>query len=168
VHGDSSGGALALEAAAAGLPVRAVAVYETPYTPGPSYQFADQLDELVAAGRPGEAAERFLTLIGTPPGALEHMKAGPYWAHLVAFAPSLPRDVRLSNDGAVPARRFAAITAPTLALAGGASPWAGEVAAAVAAAVPQGRSRVLGGQGHDVADEVLIPVLEEFFAAAAG
>ncbi len=35
VFGMSSGGALALEAAAAGLPVELLAVYEPPYTPAP-------------------------------------------------------------------------------------------------------------------------------------
>jgi pimeloyl-ACP methyl ester carboxylesterase len=54
---------------------------------------------------------------------------------------------------------------PTLALAGGASPaWARAAAEAIAAAVPNSQARVLEGQGHRVADEVLIPVLTGFFA----
>jgi len=139
VFGDSSGGALALEAAARGVPVQAVAVYEIPYVPGPGSAVADELDFLVGAGRPGAAVERFLTLKGTPPQVLEQMKAGPYWAHMEAFAPSLSREVRLCNDGTVPAERLAAITAPTLALAGGASPAAmRDAATAIAAAVSDG------------------------------
>lgn len=167
VFGDSSGGALALEAAARSVPLRAVAVYEPPYVPGPSSAVADELDSLVAAGRPGTATERFLTLMGTPPQVLDQMKAGPYWAHMEAFAPSLSREVRLCNDGAVPTQRLAGITAPTLALAGGASPAAmHDAAVAIATAVTNGRSRALERQSHAVADEVLIPVLSEFFTPA--
>jgi hypothetical protein len=40
------------------------------------------------------------------------MKAGPHWAHLVAFAPTLPHEVTLCNDGSVPAQRMAGIDAP--------------------------------------------------------
>ena len=41
--------------------------------------------------------------------------------------------------------------------------WA-RAAEAIAAAVPDGQARLLEGQGHRVADEVLIPVLTGFFA----
>jgi pimeloyl-ACP methyl ester carboxylesterase len=163
VFGDSSGGALAIEAAAAGVAVRKLAVYEVPYTAGPTSEFADHLDELVSEGRPGDAAEAFLTLMGTPPGAIAGMKAGPYWPHMEACAPTLAQDVRLCNDGKVPTERLQGIRAPVLALAGGASPWAGDVAGAIAAAAPHARAGVLEGQGHAAADDVLIPVLVDFF-----
>ena len=92
------------------------------------------------------------------------MKAGPYWAHMESFAHTLAYEVGLCNDGSVPIDRLAKISAPTLALAGGASPaWAQEGARAIAAAVPQGTARVLEGQDHGVADEILIPVLMKFF-----
>jgi pimeloyl-ACP methyl ester carboxylesterase len=81
-----------------------------------------------------------------------------------SFAHTLPYEVRLCNNGSVPVDRFAKISAPTLAVAGGTSPaWAQEGARAIAAAVPNARSRVLEGQGHGVADDVIIPVLTEFF-----
>jgi pimeloyl-ACP methyl ester carboxylesterase len=167
VFGDSSGAALALEAAAAGLPIRAVAAYETPYVPGPSQQIADELDELLATGNPDRAAERFLGLF-TPHQVIEQMKASPYWAHMVAFAPTLPREVRLCNDGTVPVERLAAITAPVLALAGGASPEPMRAAAAkIAAAVHRGQSTELEQAGHGVPDEVLMPVLNDFFSTSA-
>lgn len=162
--GHSSGGALVLEAAARGVPVRRLAVYEPPYTAGPTAELADQLDELAASGRESDAAERFLALF-TPPQVLGQMKAGPYWAHMQSFARTLACDIRLCNGGSIPAGLLASITAPVLALAGRASPaWARDTAAAIAAAVPSGQHRVLEGQGHGAADEVLIPALEEFFA----
>ncbi len=164
VFGHSSGGALVLEAAASGIPIRGLAVYEPPYTEGPSHEFAGRLEDMVAAGRESDAAEAFLSLMGTPAGVLEQMKAAPYWKHMESFAHTLVYEVRLCNDGSVPLDRLAKISAPVLALAGGASPaWAREGAHAIAAAVPNGQARVLEGQGHGVADEVLIPVLKESF-----
>jgi pimeloyl-ACP methyl ester carboxylesterase len=164
LFGHSSGGALVLEAAAGGVPVRALTVYEPPYTEGPSHEFATRLADMAAAGRKSDAAEAFLALLGTPPEVLKQMKAGPYWKHMESFAHTLAYEVGLCNDGSVPVDRLAKISVPTLALAGGASPaWAGEGAHAIAAAVQKGQARVLEGQGHGVADDVLIPVLTEFF-----
>jgi pimeloyl-ACP methyl ester carboxylesterase len=166
VFGHSSGAALALEAAAAGVPARSVAAYEPPYTPGPTAEFADELADLAASGRESEAAERFLALTGLPPPVLEQMKSGPYWAGMLQFARTLPYDVRLCNGGSVPADRLAGITVPVLALAGADSAdWAGAAASAICSAVPDSRSRVLAGQSHNAAPEVLAPVLEEFFLA---
>jgi pimeloyl-ACP methyl ester carboxylesterase len=165
VFGHSSGGALALEAATREVPVRKLAVYEPPYTAGPTDELADQFAALAASGREGEVAERWLTMMGTPPPVLEQMKAGPYWAHMCSFAHTLPYELRLCNNGAVPRDRLARITAPTLALAGGASDsWAAEVARTIAATIPDAEHRVLEGQGHGAADDVIVPILNEYLA----
>jgi pimeloyl-ACP methyl ester carboxylesterase len=161
--GHSSGGALALEAAARGVPLRALVVYEPPFTTGPNDDLADELDELAAAGHNSAASERLLALF-TPQPVIDQMKTGPYWAHMTAYASTLPHEVRLSNNGTVPTDRLANITVPVLALAGGDSPaWARDVANAIARAVPNGQSRVLADQAHGVADAVLIRVLQEVF-----
>ncbi|MFI5099168.1 MAG: alpha/beta fold hydrolase [Actinomycetes bacterium] len=165
--GHSSGGALVLEAAAHGAPVTALAVYEPPYAEGATTEFAAQLSALVAEGRRAEAAEKFLTLVGTPPQALAHITAGPYWPQMQAFANTLPYEVTLCNDGSAPVDRLAKIGARTLVLAGGASAgWAQEGARAIAATIPGAQWRVLDGQGHGAADEVIVPVLTEFFGTA--
>jgi pimeloyl-ACP methyl ester carboxylesterase len=150
--GHSSGGALALEAAARGVPLRAVVVYEPPFTTGPNDDLADELDQLAGAGRNSEACARFLALF-TPQPVIDRMKTGLYWAHMTADAPTLAHEVRLSNNGTVPTDRLAKITVPVLALAGRDSPaWAREVADALAKAVPNSQSRVLADQPHGVAD----------------
>jgi pimeloyl-ACP methyl ester carboxylesterase len=165
VFGQSSGGALALEAAAVGVPIRALVVNEPPFTDGPTTEFAEQLEKLVEGGRPTEAVVAFLELLGTPPTVVAGMRAAPHWPRMEAFAPTLSYEVRLCNNGLVPADRLAAVSAATLALAGGASPpWAHQAARAIADAIPAGQARVLEGQSHSVADDVLIPVLREFFA----
>lgn len=163
VFGDSSGGALAIDAAAAGVGVRKIAVFEVPFTEGPTLAFANELSGLVSSGDFGEAAARFLMLMGTPPDVVEGMKQGPYWSHMEAFAATLPADVRLCNDGRVPQERLAQVTVPLLAMAGSAGPWAAAVANAIAAAATHGEVRVLEGYGHDVPEDALIPVLKSFF-----
>ena len=169
-YGHSSGGALALEAAARGVGLRRVAVYEAPYAgeAAAAPDFGQQLAALVADGRPGEAVERFLRLTGAPPPVIEAIKAGPGWAGMVRLAHTLHRDLALGNDGEVPAERLARIGVPVLALAGGAgAPWASAAARAIAAATPDGVAQVLEGQQHNVAEDAVLPVLEPFFAAAA-
>lgn len=164
VFGHSSGAALVLEAAARGVPFERLAVYEPPYTPGATRAFADQLAALVADGKDDEAAARFLALTGLPAGVVAQMRAGEHWPRLRGFAPTLPYEVRLCNDGSAPVDRIAGITPPTLALAGGESAaWALDGAPLIAATVAHGASRVLPGQDHGAADDVLIPVLVDFF-----
>lgn len=168
VVGHSSGGALALEAAAAGARMRRLAVYEPPYTGStPGAAFCDELDELARTGHEGEAAERFLQLTGMPPQALAGIKSSPGWPQMTALAHTLSRELRLTNEGVVPAQRLAAVDVPTLALAGGASPpWAAQATGAIAAAVANGEARVIQGLDHNPDERVLVPILEEFFSAS--
>lgn len=162
-YGHSSGGSIVLETAAHGPAVEKAAVYEPPYTGNPAAEFARELADLAAAGRLDEAAERFVLRTGAPREMIKQMQAGPGWAHMRALADTLSYDVALSNDGRVPAERLATISIPVLALGGGAGAgWGPAAAEAIAAAVPGGEWRVLEGQHHAAADEVLAPVLREF------
>lgn len=165
LFGHSSGGALVLETAATDRRVSKLVVHEPPYYPGgPSDALAGELAGLVAAGQESEAAVRFLKLVRTPAPVIEQMRAGRYWVRMTAMARTLPYEVRLARNGNVPVELCSRITAPALVLAGGASPpVARQVADTIAAAAPHGTARVLDGQGHGVADDVLIPVLTEFF-----
>lgn len=164
VFGHSSGGALALEAAGAQVPMRALVVHEPPYRKGPTVEFAEGLENLVADGQPSAAVEAFLELVGTPPAAIEQMKAGAQWARMEKFAPTLSYEVRLCNGGVLPVERLTGISMPVLALTGEISPpWAHKGAREIADAMPNGQTQVLEGQGHAVADEVLIGVLKRFF-----
>lgn len=166
VYGHSSGGALALEAAARGVGVAKLAVYEPPYSgrdAGP--EFAAQLDELAATGRGEEASERFLALTGAPPEVIGRIKSGPGWPRMTALAHTLSHELALGNGGSPPAERFARIEVSVLALAGGASAgWAREAVTAIAEAVPGTQARVLEGQHHVPADAALVAILEAFFA----
>jgi pimeloyl-ACP methyl ester carboxylesterase len=167
VYGHSSGAALALEAAAAGVPTRKLAVYEPPYVPGEGTapETADRMAALCAAGQLDEAAVLFLHNTGMSDEQLQGMRGMPFWPGMVSLAPQLAYDVRLGNRGSVPVDRLAAIECPTLALAGSLSAtWATDGAAAIAAAVGDGRTQIAEGQHHGVDQAVAAAFLDAFFA----
>ena len=168
VYGHSSGAALTLEAAAAGVPMRRLAVYEPPYVPGEgtTRETADRMASLCASGQPEEAALLFLGNTGMGDDQLAQMQAAPFWSRMVGMAPQLAYDVRLGNGGSVPVDRLAGIGCPVLALAGAMSPpWATDGAAAIAAAAPVGRLEIVEGQHHGVDQAVAAEFLDAFFSA---
>jgi pimeloyl-ACP methyl ester carboxylesterase len=166
VFGQSSGAALSLEAAASGVPIRGLVVNEPPYVAGAgtTAQTASELAALAADGRRDEAVERFMQSSGIPEAMIEQTKASPAWSSLLALAHTLAYDVRLLNEGVVPTERLSAIACPVLGTTGSLSaPWAAAAVRAVAEAVPDGEWRVLEGQSHNVAPDVLASVLRERF-----
>ncbi|MFI5685019.1 alpha/beta fold hydrolase [Streptomyces sp. NPDC051636] len=171
LYGISSGGALALEAAASGLPVRQVAVYETPFALDEEgakgrAEYTENLTEALAQGRRGDAVELFLRLTGLAEQMIQGARQSPMWADMEAIAPTLAYDDAVMGNGLVPRDRLAALTVPVLAVAGGESPaWLREATRAVAETVPQGTYRVLEGQTHMVDPNVLASALAEFFTA---
>ncbi|MGW1726105.1 alpha/beta fold hydrolase [Streptomyces sp. NPDC002306] len=173
LYGVSSGGALVLAAAAAGLPVRQVAVYETPFADhGGGVQeraeYTGSLGRALAEGRRGDAVELFLRLTGMAEEMIQGARRSPMWPGMEAIAPSLAHDDAVMGDGLVPRDRLASLTVPVLAVAGGASPrWLRAATRAVAESAPRGAYRVLEGQTHMVDPDALAPVLAEFFTAGA-
>jgi pimeloyl-ACP methyl ester carboxylesterase len=173
LFGHSSGAVLALEAAAAGLPVERIAVYEPPYVvgghrPRPAADLFDRVRACVEEDRRDEAATLFLTEGGgTPPQVVEQMRGSETWPWLTGLAHTLPYDLAVCGPGcALPADRLAKITAPTLALGGGDSPrWMTEAARAVAAVVADGRYLTIAGEDHAVLrnPDALRPVLTDFY-----
>ncbi|MFI6012841.1 alpha/beta fold hydrolase [Streptomyces sp. NPDC051243] len=167
--GVSSGGALALEAASSGLPVRQVAVYEVPfavYEGGAKEraEYTERLTEMLEQGRRGDAVELFLRLTGMAEEMIQRARQSPMWSGMETIAPSLAYDDAVMGDGLVPRARLSSVTVPVLAVAGGASPsWMREAARAIAQTVPDGTYRSLEGQTHMVEPDVLGPVLVEFF-----
>lgn len=168
--GFSSGGALALEAAAAGLPVRKLALYEPPWVGrrngGPEPDHRGRLEALVRAGRRGAAVRYFMAdMVGMPRVVAWGMRVFPMWPKLEAVAHTLPYDAAIMGTWDVPAARAAAVKAPTLVIGGGKSPRAlRDAVDRTAAAIPGATRRILAGQGHQAAPEALAPVLTEFLA----
>ncbi|HEY3143266.1 MAG TPA: alpha/beta hydrolase [Acidimicrobiales bacterium] len=166
LYGVSSGALLALHAAVAlGPAIPKLALFEPPIGDDEDQvtqaAFTAELAELIAAGRPGDAVERFQTGIGVPPEMVAGMRQAPFWPALEAIAPTLIYDCTIS--AATTLDDVAAVKAPALVIDSEASSenltgWA----AAVVDALPNGTHRSLVGQWHSVPDEDLAPVLTEF------
>ncbi|HXA43275.1 MAG TPA: alpha/beta hydrolase [Candidatus Solibacter sp.] len=167
VFGHSSGAVLALETAAAGAPITRLAVNEPPYLTDvsggeTSAATAREVQEALDRGDRGSAVEIFLRSTGAPFDPA--IKESPWWPAMTAVAHTLPYDLAIVGNSQVPTERLARISIPTLGLYGGASPsWAHDSIAAVTAAIPGAAMKVLEGQTHASAPEVLVPVLIEFF-----
>lgn len=175
VYGISSGAALALEAASRGLPIRKLALYESPcivdgtHAPLP-VDFLSRLNGLVAANRRSDAVKMFLRLVDLPSVAIMMMPLLPAWPKLKAVAHTLPYDITIVQDNQrgrpFQAGRWSAATMPTLAMDGGKSPaWIRNGMRALAGALPNATFQTLAGQTHMVKASALAPVLTEFFAS---
>ena len=168
VYGVSSGGMFALEAAATGLAIRRLAVYEVPYdTTAEAAQrnraYREQLESLLArvAG-----ATRSSCSCGwpAPPTRTSPALAAPRTgAGLEKLAHTLAYDA--ACYGPPPVDRLATITRPTLVLTGGGAEFFELAADAVAAAMPSAERVVLEGQGHVADRKAVATALERFLNA---
>ena len=173
VFGISSGAALAFEAALAlGGKVKKLTMYEAPYNDDEDArqawkEFRQQLKEVLAAGRRGDAVALFMSLLGASADQIEGMRQHPMWPMWEAVAPTIAYDATvLGEDASVPAGRAANVAVPALIMDGGESyPFMHIAATALANAAPNAQHRTLEGQTHEVAAEALAPVLVEFFKA---
>jgi pimeloyl-ACP methyl ester carboxylesterase len=171
LYGSSSGAALALEAAAAGLPIDMLALWEPPYipegVPRPPADTAKTYTELVDAGRRGDAVEFFMSkVVGLPDEFVTQARSSPFWPQQEALAHTLAYDATIMGDYSLPTERAAAVKVPTIVMAGDASfPWMSDTARALAEALPEGELRILEGQTHDAAPEALAAAITEFSGA---
>ena len=171
LYGTSSGGALALEAAASGLDITKLALWEPPFildeSSRPPADQVEQYNEMIAAGSRGDAVEFFMAkVVGLPPEFVAYARTQPFWQAQEALAHTLAYDATIMGDYSLPVERAAAVTVPTLVMAGGASfPFMRETARALAEVIPAGQHRVLEGQEHNVEAQALAAVLGQFFKA---
>lgn len=176
VYGISSGGSLALEAAAAGLAIERLAVYEAPLIVDDSRPplpdgYEHEMQRLVDADRRSEAVRLFMRRgVRLPAPVVTMMRVMPAWSTMKAVAHTLPYDTALTADlqhgRPVPAGRWSQVTVPTTVICGGKSPaWMQAGMHALAAAVPGATHRTLEGQTHIVKATALAPLLVEVFSA---
>ena len=124
LFGASSGGALALRAAAAGLPVGRIAVYEVPYLTDEPLRaawlsYVDELGALLSGGRRGDAVAAFMRLAGAGDPEIAGARAAAVWPSLEALAPTLAYDAACLGDGRVPVAALAQVRQPVLVATGG-------------------------------------------------
>lgn len=165
VFGYSSGAVLTLRAAARGLAIPKLALYDPPPTGPGAGDLAARLAELIAAGRRGDAVELFQTEgVGMPHEVVVQMRHAPFRPVLEQMAHTLVYEMTILTDVSMPPEAAASVQSPTLVLVGGNNPAVMRHAAqAFAEAIPQGQYRMLEGQGHDIDPAVVAPVLETFF-----
>ena len=178
LFGASSGGALVLEAAAAGLAIGKIAVYEVPYSVGDEAvqawrEYVKQLKAMLDEGRRSDALALFMRLAGSSEEDVAGAKGSSAWAASEAIAHTLAYDAACLGDGRPPVERLARITQPTLVLTGSAfAPHMGglqpgffaDAADTIAQGAPHARRQTIEGQSHIAAPEILSPILTVFFA----
>jgi pimeloyl-ACP methyl ester carboxylesterase len=177
VYGISSGAALALEAARAGLPIDRLALYEAPFivddsrAPVPA-TYVTEIERL-AADDPGGAVRYFMRAgVGLPAIVVTLLRLMPAWSKLKSVAATLPYDTALTapfqTGQPLPAERWSAVTVPTLVMDGGKSQlWIRNAMRALAGVLPNAEHHTLDGQTHMVKPRALAPVLTAFFTGAA-
>ena len=170
LYGTSSGAGLALEAAASGLDITKLALWEPPFILDegnrPPADQVEQYNEMIAAGRRGDAVEFFMAkVVGLPSEFVAYARTQPFWQAQEALAHTLAYDATIMGDYSLPTERAAAVTIPTIVIAGGASfPFMRETAQALADVIPDAQCRILEGQEHNVSPDAIAPVMVEFFA----
>jgi pimeloyl-ACP methyl ester carboxylesterase len=175
LFGMSSGAVLALDAAARGLAVAKLALYEPPFIvddsrPPLPADYVERLTEMTSTGRPGDAVAYFMTVgMGMPEGAVAPMRDAPFWPALESVANTLAYDGTIMQGTMrrepLPVTRWASVTVPALVLDGGDSPaYQRNAVRALADLLPGAQRRTLEGQTHEVDPALLAPVLEKFFA----
>jgi pimeloyl-ACP methyl ester carboxylesterase/dihydrofolate reductase len=175
VLGNSSGGLLALDAAAAGAPIDRLVLYEAPViaddsrVPVPT-DYLERVTGLLYEERRSDMVELFMTaVIGLPAEMVAGMRQSPMWGGFEAVAHTLIYD-GLITEGTMTgkplaAERWARVSAPTLVVDGGASDaWVHAGADELARVLPNAQRRTLEGQTHQVAPDVLAPAIREFFS----
>jgi len=173
--GISSGGALILQAVASGVGVKKIALYEPPYLAGRSgpRSFDDaknRLQSLLSAGDRGAAVTSFMTDVYGAPRAF--VFAMPLlmpnaWKRNKLVVHTVPYDLTILADRSVLNERSSSISIPALVIGGEKSPKElRDAVAAVANALPNGHSRFLPGQDHNVSSRALAPALFAYFGTS--
>jgi pimeloyl-ACP methyl ester carboxylesterase len=171
VYGTSSGAVFALEAAARGLAITRLALWEPPFIvddsrPPVPADYKAQLSEMISSGRRGDAIEYFMTtIVGLPAEFVAPMRHAPFWGTMETLAHTIVYEADVMGDYSLPAERVASVKVPTLVMDGGTTPWLSHGAQAVADVLPDAKRRTLEGQPHNVAPEAIAPALREFLVS---
>jgi pimeloyl-ACP methyl ester carboxylesterase len=178
LFGASSGGSLALEAAASGVNALSVAVCDVPFSIAPEAVSAWQtyvvrLRDALAEDDRDRAIELFIAVAGLPQEAIAEAKSSPYWTPLLPIAHTLGYDAACLNDGSPPRTRLSSISQPVLLITraernAAMSDIAFFTAAAdaVARMIENAERITVPAPSHVVDPEALAPVLTNFFGSA--
>jgi hypothetical protein len=174
VYGHSSGAALAVQAAAAGVPATRLVLHDPPYGPDDDGQraearaYLDALLPALAERRHDDAVALFFGLTGLPPEVVDGWRGEPWWPATAAMAPTLVNDAEAlgyaaETGGSVPHALLAQVPQPALVLIGSESPvFMRGTAHDVTAALPAATLETLPGQSHAASPESVAAALATF------
>jgi pimeloyl-ACP methyl ester carboxylesterase len=180
IFGHSSGAVLALEAVSKlSSRIKKAVLYEPPFivddsrAPIPE-DFTRRVNELVSAGRRGDAVEHFMvSAVNVPPELVKQMRTYPMWPGLEKLAHTIAYDIAVMGDTQagkpLPAKRWASASSFTIVMCGDKSPpFLQRSAKAVADILPNAKHQTLKGQDHSVvftAPKVIAAALNEIFSS---
>ncbi|MCU1637851.1 MAG: alpha/Beta hydrolase fold [Microbacteriaceae bacterium] len=168
LFGNSSGGAISLAAAAAGLPVTKLALWEPPLgVEGGSEgtEFLDGLRARIEAGDQDGTIEYFMK--DMPPEWLEGARDGPGWSTMVGMGRSLAPDAEALAwaQSAPRTGLWAAVSQPVIVLVGEDTlPMMVPAADAIVAAIPTARKATIRAADHRWEPKVMAAALADFLA----
>jgi len=168
--GFSSGAALVLNAAAKGLSIKKMVLYEAPYVMNmgghnPPADAEGQLKIIIGADRRGDAVKFFMRdMVGMPAIFAAIMSLTPVWSKLKAVAHTLPYDAAIMNGFTLPVELAKKVSIPALVMGGSKSPVSLRNAVQkLTENIPGAQSKFLQGQNHNVSMKVLAPELINYF-----
>lgn len=167
--GHSSGCSISLRAAAAGLPVAGLVLWEAPLSmpAARAAEWADGLGQRLDAGELEAAQEWYMR--DMPPEWLAGAKASPAWPAIYAGSVGLRADaqsIAWATAQLESGRLRDEVGVPVLAVYGTSTvPGMPEAAQRVAAVLPQAEVREVGGAGHAWDPAAFAPVLATFTTA---
>lgn len=175
VYGHSSGSALALAAAAAGLAITPLVLHEPPFGSGAPDELAAEraeaayIADLLQRCARAEAVRYFFASMGLPREIVEQLAADPI---MQAHAPTLLYDYEVLGshvrDGRTLTEHACLVTAPTLVMVGAASyDFIAAAGKQILDGLVDGRLRVLEGYQHVVPPDVLAPIVTAFVCSRA-
>ena len=167
----SSGAALALRAAAAGVPMKVLVAYEPPYMVGnppdrPAADYGKRVTALIAEGKRDEAVKLFMVTVGVPRFAVAIMRMFPFWKDMRSVAHTLPYDAAIMGSFDLPVAELKSISVPVVAVAGEkTTPTLKRAVQAVAETIPGAQHRMAPKMSHAIKAAVLAPLLRSWLEA---
>jgi pimeloyl-ACP methyl ester carboxylesterase len=172
VYGRSSGAGLALNAAASGLPITRLVLFEPPYGPDDDdskqafRELAENVGAAIAQDRRADAIAMFLPATNLSREMAEELSQDPA---MQPVAPTMVYDCEVMGytdpGAAIPEQAVRSIDIPTLLLSGDASPsFLRDTASQIVRLLPCAELTVLQGADHGAPAEVVGPVIAEFFS----
>lgn len=175
VYAISSGAALALAAANAGLPITKMVLYEFPIFIDNSRHvdadYAQVMDQLIAKGDNAGAVKHFMGKgVGLPGFAMFMMGLMGIFKKLAPVGPTLAYDTRLVmphwTNTPPSSATWPNVTMPVLDIGGGKSDaWMQNGQVAISKALPNATHQTLPGQNHMVTPTAIAPMIKAFVLA---